>query len=316
MPRLDRIALGARVCASAFVPCVLAALAVGGTARPAIAQTESLVRLNCTAGSNYPSCSGWGPWGPNQYHTARVVAGAGPTGQSVVQFDQIPSGSHAQYYLGFSNNSGASTPHGTVRYIRFRFKARSPINLSGTGDVWGSKFIILGDGSDSSSRVICNLRDNGRSVQSMAINCARNIDGYPNGTQLLELPADAWQHIQIEVRSSTSSGAGNGRIALWANNNSYSSPTRVSGSFQLNTTNWQNVNVGFYAGTTLAQGGNASFQIADFEMGNQWHSSWSSGTSFPTPVPPSNVRILSSAAAFMPIAMLLTWSVTRRRPSR
>lgn len=307
----------ARVALTALVAMLAA---VVGTAAPAAAQTTPLARLECTAGSNYPSCSGWGPWGPNQYHTLRVVEGAGPSGQQALQFDQVPATAHAQYYMGFSRNIGSTPPAGTTRYLRLRIRPLTPINLVGVADVWTDKFIIVGDGDNAGSRVICHLRDNGVSEQTMALSCSRNIDGPPNATGLVQLNAGQWNHVQIEMRSS-SSGASNGRLAMWLNaaNSNYASPTSQSGGMSLGTNNWQNVNIGFYANATISGSGRASYQIADFEVDDAFDPGWNSGTgggaTTPPPAAPTDVRIIREASLLVPggAFALVAW---RRRRAR
>lgn len=300
------------------LPAVFIAMLIAG-ATPAGAQTAPLARLDCVSGSNYPSCAGWGPWGPNQYHTVRVVQGAGPSGQQALQFDQVPASAHAQYYMGFSRNVGSAVPAGTTRYLRLRFKPLTPINLQGVADVWTDKFIIVGDGDNAGSRVICHLRDNGQNSQSMAISCSRNIDGPPNATGLVQLSAGAWNNLQIEMRSS--SGSSNGRLAIWLNaaNSNYASPTSQSGAMQLGTNNWPNVNIGFYANATLSSAGRASFQIADFEVDSAFNSGWNSGSGGPTiapPAPPTDPRIIREASLLSPAALFALVAWRRRHSSR
>jgi hypothetical protein len=320
-PRRERVRqfIGRAAPASVSLAAMLAV--VLGLAAPAAAQSTPLARLECTAGSSYPSCSGWGPWGPNQYHTLRVVDGAGPSGQQALQFDQVPATTHAQYYMGFSRNVGSTPPAGTTRYLRLRIRPLTPINLAGVADVWTDKFIIVGDGDNAGSRVICHLRDNGSSSQTMALSCSRNIDGPPNATGLVQLNAGQWNHVQIEMRSS-SSGSTNGRLAMWLNaaNSNYGSPTSQSGAMSLGTNNWQNVNIGFYANATISSSGRASYQIADFEVDDAFDAGWNSGTggsTTPPPAAPTDVRIIREASILGPgtIVALIAWRRRRARRS-
>ncbi len=277
-------------------------VAILGSPMSALAQMTPLARLNCTA-STFPAC-GWGPANANPYHTRQLIAGGGPSGQDVVQFTHVPTSTHAQYYFGWFGPALPNPSAGAVRYVRVKLKVVPPISLLGSGDVWGAKFIILGDGGDSSARVICSLTDNGVSSYTLAVMCSRNIDGPPNATSRVELRADgSWNSLQFEFRSSSTSSSANGQLKVWHNSNTYSSPTRQSGLFQLNTTNWGNVNVGFYAGTTVAPSGRVVFQLADVEFDDEFDSSYHSGASG-SPSAPQNLRINPASPLLMGVALV------------
>jgi hypothetical protein len=186
-------------------------------------------------------------------------------------------------------------------------KIVGPVALYGAGDVWTDKFIILGDGSDSSSRVICVLRDNGVTERSLALFCSRNIDGPPNATSNTELLTDgSWNNLQFEFRSSSSPSSGNGQLKIWNNVNAYSSPTRQSGLFQLNTTNWGNINVGFYANTTMGPTGRLVFQLADVEFDDEFNPNFHSGSGGSTDLPaaPRNLRITPGDSMLLAFGVL------------
>ena len=213
----------------------------------------------------------------------------------------------------------AESGPGVVRYARLRFMTVPPINLMGTGDVWGDKFLILADGQDqTNSRVICSLSDNGISSDNLSMTCSRNIDGPPAATPRLAIPPGVWNAIQIEFRSSRTTSSADGSLKVWINSNSYAAPTGQSGLFQLNAVNWGSVNLGFYAGTTLRAGSRLVFRLSDVQWDDEDDQNYSTGTSGggnPTrpPASPSNLRIITSALFVIPFTLL---SRRRRRTSK
>ncbi|MFN0062051.1 MAG: hypothetical protein ACKVPX_06005 [Myxococcaceae bacterium] len=259
----------------------------------ALAQTTPIVRLECTQ-ATFPSC-GWSSLPDTSYATKRWVAGAGPQGQDVAQFDLVPSSTHSQFYLGWGTSVPVA-PQGSTRYIRLRIRFLAPLNLTGNPPegAWTDKFIILGDGSDSTSRVIVELRPT-TSVSSVSTRIQRNIDGEPNRTSPVDLEANTWHSIQYEIRSSSASAA-NARLAFWLNgaNANHGAPTAQSGSFVLNTHQWSNLNIGYYSNGSLAPNGRLSFQIAGAEYDDEFDPNWGSGTGQATPPsPPRNLRTSS-----------------------
>jgi hypothetical protein len=284
----------------------LVALIAAG-ASPAAAQTTPITQLNCTSG-NWPNC-GWSSVGTTPYSSKTLVPTGGPQGQPAIQFDQLGSGTHAQYYLGWSTNVG--TPgQGSTRYLRLRFKGLSPVRMAGNDGSWGNKFIIIGDGDNPTGRVMCILRDNGQNDTTMAIQCQRNIDGDPNRTQLMTLSPDVWHSLQLELKSSTTTSSGDGHLRLWIDgaNSNYSAPTSQSGAFQLNAINWGNLNVGYYAGTTISTGSHVAYQVADIQYDDAFDAGYHSGTGGPPPptppVPPSNVHVIPASLDILMLAAL------------
>lgn len=300
------------------------AVALLGTPTLASAQMTPIARLDCTA-ATFPSC-GWGNRPDTAYATKRLVASAGPQGQDAVQFDLIPSSSHSQFYLGWGTSIPVA-PQGSTRYIRLRIRFLTPMNLSGNPPEgsWTDKFIILGDGSDASSRVIVELRP-GASAGAITTRIQRNIDGDPNRTQPVDLPLGVWNSLQYEVRSSSSSGASDARLRFWLNgaNSNYGAPTAQSGAFALFTHQWSNLNIGYYSNGSLSPSGRLSFQIASAEFDDQFDSNWGSGSgsggsgggggTVNPPSAPNNLRLLSTSFLALPVvAMLGLWP--RRRSS-
>jgi hypothetical protein len=242
--------------------------------------TTPIFRMDC---EDAPLDCGWG-YAPEEspYYTLAHVEDGGPGGEDVVEFDHTPQPEGApqvQYYCGWGRELDTVPSQGATRYVRFWFKPLTPIRWSGTGDVWGDKFFILGDGNGETTRVICNLRDDfwaSGTGQDMLINCARNIDGAPSHAGGATLLPDQWNFVQIEVRSSSTPTAEDARIAMWYNTNDYDSPTSQStGGFALETWGWSNINLGRYVGTGLAYDGHMNYQVGGFEFDDEFDPSWS-----------------------------------------
>lgn len=303
-----------------IVPGVaLAMLAVA--VAPAAGQTTPLARLSCNSG-NYPDCGGWRPINTNPYFSRRLVTGAGPQGQDVVEFTQTPSSTHAQYYLGWFGPSLAHPPAGVTRYLRMRIKPIGPINLNGVADIWSDKFVIVADGDNPTGRVICHLSDNGVTSDNLTLWCSRNIDGYPNATPRIAVTANAWNELQFEFKSASSSSSANGSLKIWKNTNNYSAPSAQSGLMQLNAINWGSVSVGYYANATLGPSGRMVMQTADMEWDDEFDGNWATGasggggqTSSP-PAPPTNLRLIGASVGVAPLSAMVTLMVRRRRRER
>ncbi len=273
-----------------------------GLASPAAAQMTPITTISCTS-SNFPNCgNGWGYRGSNPHYTLTQVGNGG-------RFSLVPgsASSMTQFYMGW----GTAVPQasqGQSRYIRFRIRVSGPVNVSGVGDVWTDKFIILGDGSDNTSRVIIELRPGAGNNLSTRIQ--RNIDGDEARSGTMDIPNDQVVSLQFEARSGSS-----GRVALWMNNDNYSSPTTTSPNFNLSASQWNNLNVGYYSNASLASSGRVVFEVTDFQFDDQFDPNWRSGGSTGGPTPPgapSNVRIISaSGIGLLPIIALA--ALQRRR---
>lgn len=288
------------------------------------AQTTPIVRLACSP-DDFPGCGGWGVRNNNSYVSLRLVRSAGPGGQDVAQFDLIPGGSHAQYYMGWGRSVPAAS-QGATRYARVKMRILAPLNLAShqPEGAWASKFVILGDGGLESSRVIVELKT--QTGNELSTRVQRNIDGDPNRTGLIGMSNDAWHSLQWEIRSSSSSGASDARLKMWQDgaNSNYGSPTSQSGNFFLSTAAWSNLNLGYYAsGVLVPNVGRVSIQVAAFEYDDEfdpnWHSAGSGGGSgggggsANPPAAPANLRLLSSVFGLVPFGALTAFAVRRRR---
>jgi hypothetical protein len=230
-----------------------------------------LARLDCRP-ENFPAC-GWGDRGTGEgSFTATLQVGQGPRGADAVQFTQL-AGPTRQYYMGWGTPETGDEPPGTMRFIRVRVWIPGPSGqLSGYHGAWDAKFLILGDGGNGMARVICNLRDNGQTPDTMSVECQRNIDGGTHSTGLLPLTLGTWHDIQVEARSGPAAS-----IAVWIDNNDYARPNgRTTGQFSLDTTNWRFLGVGYYAGTPRAQNQDVvAIRIADdVEFGTGFDPTW------------------------------------------
>jgi hypothetical protein len=106
-------------------------------------------------------------------------------------------------------------------------------------------------------------------------NCARNIDGAPSLAGGASLVADAWNFVQIEIRSSSAEGVDDARIAMWFGSNDYGAPTaQSSGGFYLGTYGWSNVRLGAYVNTAVAFDGSMTYQVGGFELDDEFDPSW------------------------------------------
>jgi hypothetical protein len=276
---------------------------VAGMGSPAAAQMTPIAALNCTA-ANFPNC-GWGNWGANPHHTlTRVGNGA--------RFSLVPGSASqiTQFYMGW----GVSVPQaqtGDTRYIRLRIRVLTPVNPSGVGDLWTDKFIILGDGSDNSSRVIIELRPNPQD-NALDTRIQKNIDGPEHGTTVATIPNGQLVSLQFEARSGSA-----GRVALWMNNDNYAAPTRTSPAFALSAAAWNNLRVGFYSNASLASNGSINFEVTDLQYDDQFDSAWTTGGGGggqTAPGTPSNVRIISAGAAgLLPLGLLVASLLRNRR---
>ncbi len=282
----------------------LAAL-LAGVASPAAAQMTPIAALNCTD-ANFPNC-GWGNWGLAHHTLTRVGNGA--------RFTLTPgsASSLTQFYMGW----GTSIPQvstGESRYIRLRMRIVSPVNPSGVGDLWTDKFIILGDGSDSSSRVIVELRPNMQD-NGLETRIQKNIAGDEARTPLLPLPADQLLSLQFEARSGSS-----GRVAVWLNNNNYGSPSRTSPNFNLPASAWNNIRVGYYSNASLSSSGRITFELTDVQIDDQFDPNWSGGGGggggggSTAPGQVQGVRVISAGiTGLIPIALASTLLMRRRQ---
>jgi hypothetical protein len=274
---------------------------VAGLGSPAAAQMTPITELGCTS-ANFPNCN-WGFWGDNPHYDLTRVGNGG-------RFTLTPGSAsgQTQFYMGWGVNGLPVPQDGQARYIRLRLRVVGPVDGTGVGDVWTDKFIVLGDGSDSGSRVIVELRPTPTGLETRI---QKNIEGDDQRTPLLSIPSDQLVSLQYEARSGSS-----GRVAIWMNNNVYASPSRTSPNFSLPARAWNNLRVGFYSNASLASSGRVIFEVTDVQYDDQFDPNWHGGGSTgPTPPgSPSNVRIVSSSmVGLLPLGALLSPRLFRRR---
>ena len=239
--------------------------------------TTPIFRMDC---EDEPLECAWGS-GPadSPYYTATPIEDGGPNGEDVVEIDHTPQPQgtgQVQYYNGWTRGIDAPA-QGATLYVRFWIKPLSPIDWSGTGDVWTDKLVILGDGGPASSRVICALRDDFPlgSGDDMLVSCARNIDGAPSKADGASLVTGQWNWVQIEIRSSSSASAEDGHIAMWFDSGDQASPTsQSSGGFALETGAWSHIAFGRFANTAVAANGHVRYQVGGFELDDAFDPGW------------------------------------------
>lgn len=271
-------------------------IAFGAVAAPAMAQMTPLARLGCTA-SNFPGC-GWGPWGNAADFRRTLRAGQGPQGQDAVEYTLLPQPSH-QFYMGWGTPTGGTPAAGAVRFVRFRIWIPGPTGqLRGYDNAYSAKFVILGDGGND--RMICNLRDNGMSSDTLAFECGKNINGGTDYTDKLraQFTLGVWHSVQVMAQSGSSLRC---NVRVWLDSNDFANPTSCNvGPTSFGVENWNFVGVGFYgASNRTITTDTPAFRIADdVEFDDQfdpnWHSGGSSGGSTP-PSTPTGVRVLTSS---------------------
>ena len=303
-----------------------------GLASTAEAQTTPIFRMNCgSTGANYPVCGFTTTVGEARRGTfwnRTWVPGAGPNGEGVVQFSHIGTSTQAEYYAGWRFDAAPPVPQGQSRYIRYKIRLMSPVNLpAADGGGWGGKFIIFGDGADWSpnparTRFISNLRSVPGGLTQYLLRSEMNIDGPPSRMDQGNLTLGVWHSVQMKIRSSSTTSSGNGRLFLYldGHNSSESTPTsQSSGDVQINTDGWHGA-LGFgYYFQTLGPGGSAVYQVTGFEYDDQFDPNWHTGGTTPPPPPPttaptapSNVRIITADAGLLVGASLLATLVAAR----
>lgn len=218
------------------------------------------------------------------YSSREAVVGEGPQGADFCAYHMVENDQGSQPYIGWAKQELPMTPMGEARYIRLLVRIQSPCDGLGLDDVWGDKFIILGDGVPDPwgpvGRVIVMMGDPLDGTLQTSI--MRNIDGAEHGTEAVALECGTWHWLQWEVRSSSDQESNDGGFKFWVDddNASYDSATRVSPGFPLVSAIdevpgnvWNNLDLGYYVGTSLASG-TIGFDFAAFEYGTQFDPSW------------------------------------------
>lgn len=200
-----------------------------------------LERLSCTT-ANYPNC-GMSAVPENTFYRRQLLVGQGPNGTNAVEFILKPGTSGGQFYQGWTNGRSGSVSTPATRYLRTWVWMPGPTGQQRgyAATMWDSKFFIMSDGGDASSRLICLIRDNGQTNDTRGINCSRNID---TASPYIGFTLGQWHSVQVEVKS------GSGQVKVWVDQHNYATPSAVSPATSFNVSNWQNVNMGFYSNIT------------------------------------------------------------------
>lgn len=237
-----------------------------------------IFRMDCSA--SYPHC-GWPSIRESQVHNFRKAlrAGAGPGDQDVVEFAFTPNTVHQQHYVGWEHDNAEPPPsQGVARYVRYWIRILSPLNLSGNGGLWGNKLWFVGDTgpNDATSRVIGIIQPRWTDAD-LHIHASRNVDGYDtrSGTGAIDIAVGMWHAHQFEITSSRTLSSGDGRIRFWSNNDRQEAPTtQTGGTFQLDTTDWGDVEFGYFVGETLNRAGSVIMQLCCFEYDDEFDPNW------------------------------------------
>ena len=228
---------------------LLVMLPVLGVSSVVQAQTTPLVQI--TADGASAICR---TVPPNPFHSRSVVQGAGPKGEAVVQFDLTPTSTPSQFYLGWACGEFPAGPADAPRYARVLFRVLSPLNVTGNGDPWTDKFLIVGD--PHGDRVIVDLKPLS-GYSDLNVMAQKGVGGGPTAP----LKIGQWQCAQFELSASG--------VKTYLNRTDRSKPN-VTLNQGFNPTAWTNFNVGFYSNATLAQNGRVSFQIARAEYDDEF----------------------------------------------
>lgn len=206
----------------------------------------------------------------------------GPRGAPAVDITMLGVTDPPENYVGwFRDLAGIDVPQGATRYLRMRIRLVSPIQYRSVGNAgsWSTKLVILGDGGESSQRVMWNLRS-GPSVSEPVFVIEKNIDGGATRITTQPLPVDTWIAAQLELRSSTTPSSGDARFRLYLgpDNANPATPTYESGSFSISTADWDAIlGLGYYC-DYMRPGGNVRFQISAFEYDDEFDPTWGNGT--------------------------------------
>jgi hypothetical protein len=266
------------------------------TATPAVGQGTILFRAAYGATTWNQSSDNW--WEQTDAMgtrwTSARVAGAGPSGQDVAQLTELPG--VPQHGWGWHGHVVPDMAQGETRFYRWRHRVTAASNCSHTPS---NKLLVIAQGCPGGMcRVIVQPKCNPQRMVQYNF----QVDGgvYQRETGYI-YPVGTWLDIQLETRTSSSSGASDGALRLWVNNNNYSAPTIQSTGIQLvaGGVDSSYIIFGGYNNTgDVPSGATNVQQYTDFEISTAFHSGWSGGVPPPpppaTPVPPTNVRILTS----------------------
>lgn len=214
--------------------------------------------------------------------TLSRVSGGSPAGTDSLRWVGIGTGANLQFDCYFYFASSLPTvPQGSVRYLRYRLKIRTPVSwasdFNGTNaNSAGGKMVILGNTGGSNGRIIHSIGAPFPERNQPYVDLDENVNGL--GISASNLTLNVWHHLQMRLQSSSTSVATDGALALYVDNNVEGSPTDSASGFDLPTASWGDtqyqLTFGFAAFNELANGGSFDVEMADFEYADSFDSGW------------------------------------------
>jgi hypothetical protein len=311
----------------------------------ASAQTTPIYRSNFDSGAKPFGFHSWDdrvedlPQNTRRYYRQQLVPGLSPSGHAALRITALRVGGAGDAgWGGRFNGEATAPPQGAVRYARWRIRYISPINWRSdscaTPPNCGSnvrttpdKLFILGNTCENSpyqpTRIIYwQYADYPNRANPLA-NFSQNIG--PSAGGFMPLGVDTWLNVQVEIRSSSSTTAGDGQLKVWVNRNDYSNPNQDSGrSIPIKTAGWgrntcssSHIVFGDGSYNPLSTDGatNAVQEIADFEYDDQFDPQWAIGAAG-MPSRPSNFRVTPGPMALSLLPAGMIGLVLMRRQKR
>jgi hypothetical protein len=215
--------------------------------------------------------------------TCTREVGNGPAGNDTLRFVLAQTGVNSQPSWGLRKAVTDTVVQGDTRYYRLRLRYNGSTNFGGNNGPWYTKSVIWGnDNTGNGGRVIVWTGVGSIDNTTPTYWVSKNV-----GTKAASNLSitNAWNNIQVRIRSSSAAGVADGRVDLYigADNTSESTPTSsVTGlDIDLTGTNgWTDETIGFGGEvdqTTLATGvGHVDMNVTDIVYATTFDTSWNS----------------------------------------
>lgn len=233
--------------------------------------------------------------------TRSALTGDSPVSGDSIQYEHLSSGigSFGGDY-GFGTNydlsslSASFPAQGGNLYLRWRFKISSDTNWQGRDQSDGSdvnyirtKTVMWPNAGDDSTgmRVVIHTENQNSPITGQYL--FRLGSGSTNWQTLYSWTRGSWYHLQVEIKTSTTTLASDGELRLWVNNNTYASPTQQkngSGGTLVNAVTGQdlrmstfvggNLRIGAYENNGLQSDGIHKQHFANFEVATEFDPDW------------------------------------------
>jgi len=235
------------------------------------------------AAAAYPNCGFDVAWTTSANWTRSHRVGAGPSGQSAVELQQL-SNPGAQFYggqYGWGWEVAIAAPGwGVPRYFRWRIKFDAACDFDalswadGTAAVSTNKLFILANAGVN--RIIMETRHQTTGDRLWGFQLRENSqDPAPETGRIYSI--GEWHSIQIGVKSSSSSGVADGWIRAWVDNAVFDAPVISTVNYPLNPVDSGRVSFGRFQNMGLSATGVHTFQVCDFQIGSAFDSTWHTG---------------------------------------